>query len=154
LILLTLVVLAIFPAACRRESRWDAADQASKGEKAVASEALPGSAFNKLFPQSGNGAKVTFTQEKKGFAQADLALQGTKVATLSISDTANNPNALGKFKNSSKTLDGHPMAQVGSKGTAILVADRFQVQIRSEDAGFDREAWLREFDLAGLGGLK
>jgi hypothetical protein len=153
LILLTLVVLAILPAACGRESRWDEADQASKGQKAVSGEALPGSAFNKFFPESGDGAKVTYTQEKKGFAQADLKLDGKEVATLSISDTANNPSAREKF-GGGETLGGYPKANVGSKGTAILVADRFQVQVRSQDADFDREAWLLEFDLDGLSGLK
>jgi hypothetical protein len=153
LIWLTLVVLVLFPAACRRESRWDEADQASKGKRAVSEEAVPGSALNKFFPQSGDGAKVTYTQEKKGFAQADLNLDGQDVATLSISDTANNPSARDKF-DGAETLGGYPKASVGSKGTAILVADRFQVQIRSEDAGFDRDTWLLEFDLAGLEGLK
>ena len=153
LILLALVAIAILPAACRQESRWDEADQASKGQTAVSGDALPGSAFNKFFPQSGDGAKVTYTQEKKGFAQADLNLDGKNVATLSISDTANNPSAREKFSGS-ETLGGYPKANVGSKGTALLVADRFQVQVRSEDAGFDRDTWLLEFDLAGLRGLK
>jgi hypothetical protein len=154
LIVLLLFAVAIAPVACRRADRWEEADKASKGQKAVSGESLPGSAFNKFFPESGEGVKVTYTQEKKGFAEAKLELDGKEVATLSISDTVNNPSALDKFKNSDDTLDGYPMAAVGSKGTAILVADRFQVQIRSQVADFDRESWLSEFDLDGLSGLK
>jgi hypothetical protein len=153
-IVLLLFAVAITPVACRPTSRWEEADKASKGKKAVSGDALPGSAFNKFFPESGKGVKVTYTQEKKGFAEAKLELDGKEVATLSISDTVNNPSALEKFESSDDKLDSYPLATVGSKGTAILVADRFQVQVRSEDASFDRESWLSEFDLDGLGGLK
>jgi hypothetical protein len=152
-IFVLLVVVALASVACGRESRWDEADRESKGQRAVSKEAVPGSALNKFFPTSGDGAKVTYTQEKKGFAQAELEIDGKEVATLSISDTANNPEALDKFEGADRKLDGYPVADVGSKGTAVLVADRFQVQVRSVDADFDRESWLREFDLSGLSAL-
>jgi hypothetical protein len=152
-LVILVAILTITASGCRQESRWDKADQSTKGERATSKEAVPGSTLNQFFPVS-DEAKITFTQEKLGFAQADLELDGQKVATLSISDTANNPDALTKFENADGQLDGYPLATVGSKGTAVLVGKRFQVQIRSVDANFDRESWLSEFDLAGLSAHK
>ena len=43
--------------------------------------------------------------------------------------------------------------EIGNNGTGLLVGDRYQVQIRSTDANFtkfDREDWLKKFDLANL----
>jgi hypothetical protein len=120
-------------------------------------EAVAGSEFNKFFPEDQDDYNVIYTQEKEGFAQAQLQFKGVEVATLSISDTANNPSALEKFQQSSTEVAGYPAAAVGELGTAILIADRFQVQIRSKDASFtaaDREAWMEQFDLAGLAALK
>jgi hypothetical protein len=115
-----------------------------------------GGDFNKLFPRDGNGYNVVFTQEKKGFAQAELNQGGKKVATLSISDVAANPSAIGKYNTSGQQLAGYPAAAVGSQGTSILVGGKFQVQVRSTAPSFsasDREAWLQKFDLRGLEGI-
>lgn len=117
-------------------------------------EATAGSAFNKAFPKDGGGYDVVFTQEKDGFAQADLTKGGKRVATLSISDTAANPAARDKFKSTERKIGGFPAATVGSLGTAVLVRDRYQVQVRSLQPSFtahDRETWLGKFDLARLG---
>lgn len=119
-------------------------------------EPVAGGEFNKFFPSDDGDYNVIFMQEKEGFAQAQLNFQGSEVATLSISDTANNPEALEKFDGSNAEISGYPSASVGSLGTALLVADRFQVQVRSKDDSFDadqRQAWLEQFDLAGLAGL-
>ncbi len=113
----------------------------------------PGKNFNTAFPRSGAGLTVQFTQEKEGYAQADLLKDGKKMAQLSISDTDSNPNAREKFKPGARTIAGHPSATVGSLGTAILVASRYQVQVRSIDPGFtaqEREYWLNQFQLGGL----
>lgn len=118
---------------------------------------LAGGEFNKFFPKDQDEYNVIYTQEKEGFAQAQLNFAGAEVATLSVSDTANNPSALEKFQQSSEEIAGYPAAAVGELGTAILVAERFQVQIRSKDASFtadDRATWLAAFDLAGLAALK
>lgn len=119
-------------------------------------EPLAGGEFNKFFPKDQDDYNVVYTQEKEGFAQAQLQLKGAEVATLSVSDTANNAAALDKFQQSSEEIGGYPAATVGELGTAVLVADRFQVQIRSKDASFtaaDRAAWIEQFDLAGLAAL-
>ncbi len=115
-----------------------------------------GSTFNRLFPNSGGGYERVFTQEKAGYAQADLMSGGKKLATLSISDTNANPSARSKFQAAGKQIAGYPAAEVGSGATAILVNDRYQVQIRSNAPTFsaqDREAWLQKFNLAGIAGL-
>jgi hypothetical protein len=114
---------------------------------------VPGKNFNSAFPKSGGGLTVQFTQEKEGYAQADLLKDGKKMAQLSISDTDSNPSARDKFKPGARTIAGHPSATVGSLGTAILVGNRYQVQVRSIDPGFtaqEREAWLTQFQLGGL----
>lgn len=113
----------------------------------------PGKTFNSAFPKSAAGLTVQFTQEKEGYSQADLLKDGKKMAQLSISDTDSNPTARDKFKPGARTIAGHPSATVGSLGTAILVANRYQVQVRSIDPGFtaqDRESWLNQFQLGGL----
>jgi hypothetical protein len=120
-------------------------------------EAIPGSTLNKAFPGHVDGYKMTFTQEKDGFAQADLAQNGARVATLSISDTNASPTSRDKFKDSKQQIAGYPAAAVGSQGTAVLVVGRFQVQVRSVAPAFkdtDREAWLARFKLAELARAK
>ena len=109
--------------------------------------------FNKIFPGSADGLSVQFTQEKDGYAQADLLKGGKKLAQFSVSDTDANPTARDKFKNSTKQIGGHPSAAIGSMGTAVLVAGRYQVQVRSTDPSFtaaDREAWIAKFKLGEL----
>lgn len=116
-----------------------------------------GGDFNKFFPKDEGDYNVLYTQEKEGFAQAKLNLNGTEVATLAVSDTVISVDALDKFKDSKEEIGGYPAAAVGALGTAVLVGDRFQVQVRSKDASFtadDREAWIEKFDLAGLAALK
>ncbi len=112
-----------------------------------------GKTFNSAFPKPAAGLTVQFTQEKEGYSQADLLKDGKKLAQLSISDTNSNPSARDKFKPDARSIAGHPSASVGSMGTAILVANRYQVQVRSTDPSFsaqDREAWLNQFQLGGL----
>ena len=114
---------------------------------------VEGSALNKIFPPTGGGYKVTYTQEKKGFAQADVVQDGKKIAIISISDTLANPDAKAKFTTTSDSIDGYPAAAVGSQGTAILVGDRFQVQVRSQSPALNadgREGWIQKFNLDAL----
>lgn len=125
------------------------------GDTAVV-EPIAGGEFNQYFPSDDGEYDVIFTQEKEGFAQAQLNFQGDEVATLSVSDTATNPDALEKFASSDATLAGYPTASVGSLGTAVLVGDRIQVQIRSKDDSFtadQRTEWIEQFDLSGLATL-
>lgn len=118
---------------------------------------MDGGDFNKFFPKKSGDFDVTFTQEKAGMAQAKLKKSGKEVATLTISDLINNSSAAEKFKNSTTKIAGYPSASSGSKGTTLLVGNRFQVQVRSKGSDFsesDRKMWLEKFNLRGLAGLK
>lgn len=140
-------------------SRFDDAQQqsTSKGATAVVDTSQSGGTFNSYFPDGNSEYERVYSQEKKGFAQAKLKKNGNDVAILSISDTMNTPNAANKFADSTQRIGGYPAVSQGSKGTAVLVGDRYQVKIRSKDDSFtesDREKWLSKFDLRGLSKLK
>jgi hypothetical protein len=148
--------LALVALGCaRREpTRWDQAEQASRANPtAVSREAVSGGSLNRYFPKTEAPFDLVYKQEKTGFVQASLQRQGKPVATLSISDTTSNPSAAQKYRGSGRSVAGYPAAAIGSQGTGILVAERFQVQVRSTDASFtesDRETWLGRFDLSRL----
>ncbi|MEC4804450.1 MAG: hypothetical protein SAJ12_13630 [Jaaginema sp. PMC 1079.18] len=148
------IALLLLVAACDSSppSRFDQAQQESTQPKttAVSSDAKAGGDFNRFFPKADG---LVFSQEKKGFAQAKLKQEGAEVATLSIVDLNDNSQAIGKYKDSSETLSGYPVVDVGSTGTGLLVKNRFQVKVLSRDSSFsaeDRRSWLKKFDLKGL----
>jgi hypothetical protein len=116
-----------------------------------------GGIFNKFFPQKTGNADIVFIQEKAGFAEAKLKISGKEAASLSIADIVGRSGAADKFKTGSMTIAGYPAAESGSQGTALLVKNRFQVQVRSKDDSFtadDRRQWLEKFNLRGLENLK
>ena len=116
-------------------------------------KAVEGSALNKIFPPSQGDYKVVYTQEKKGFAQAEVTQGGKKVATISISDTFTNPEAKAKYAGATGNIAGNPAMNIGSQGTAVLVGERFQVQVRAENNSLDpngRAAWIEKFNLDAL----
>lgn len=155
LLCLSLIATLALAGCEQKEDRWAAAQaESSRTKKAVSSDAAAGAEFNKFFPQVESPWDIVFKQEKTGFAQASLQKDGKEVAVLSVSDTRNNPEAAGKFKDAGKNIAGYPLAAVGDKGTAILVNDRFQVQVRSMDPVFgpeERETWLTKFNLQAIG---
>lgn len=132
----------------------------TKNGEAVSTASVEGGALNKFFPPQEGDFDIVFKQEKTGFAQVSLQKKadGTELATMSISDTINEPEAKDKFQGSTDYVqDQVPVAAQGTQGTAILVADRYQVSVRSVDENFteaDRRAWLEKFDIAGLKELK
>lgn len=139
------------------QSPYAAAQATTIGQRATAKEALAGGAFNKFFPKAHDNYSVVYTQEKIGFAEAVLKSKTEDVATLSIFDIVSNPEAAAKYKASTKQVSGYPATDIGNNGTSILVADRFQVQVRTKATSFtaqDRETWLAAFDLAGLAKLQ
>jgi hypothetical protein len=155
-ILLPLATLA--GAGCyQKPTRWDEVQQQTRrNAPAVSKEAVAGSEFNKLFPRPEADFDVVFSQEKPGFAEADLKKEGKVVATLAISDTVSNPEAAEKYRDATARLKDYPMVDIGDTGSGVLIGDRFQVQVRSKDANFgkdEREQWLGKFDLANLAGL-
>lgn len=154
-----LLLWLLVAAGCRpvQESRWEDAQATTEGQQvASVGEVVAGGELNKFFPKERDPFTITYKQEKEGFAEAALEFEGEEVATMSISDTNNNAGARDKFTSSNQDLEGYPLAAVGSRGSAILVADRFQVQVRSAADDFaesDRTSWLLEFDLDGLAAL-
>jgi hypothetical protein len=154
-LLVILPLAALVGSGCYHEpTRWDEVQKVTRRNvPAVATDAVPGSLFNKMFPKAEGDSDIVFTQEKAGFAQAKLVKKGDDVAMLSIFDTVSNPESAAKYKESTETFAGYPITEIGSNGTGLLVGDRFQIQIRSVNANFskfEREDWLKKFDLANL----
>jgi hypothetical protein len=152
--LLVLVLLTGLPGCYREPSRWDQKqEETRRNQPAVDREAVAGGEFNKMFPKADGDFDIVYTQEKAGFAQAVLKKGGNEVATLSIFDTVSNPDAADNYKSATMKLAGFPMIDIGEQGSGVLVGDRFQAQVRSKDANFDkaqRQEWLAKFDLANL----
>ncbi|QOY87762.1 hypothetical protein [Paludibaculum fermentans] len=164
ILLIVIVAVGVFAYRSCRSSEPPATTSKSSAPVPAAStpatppaEVISGSSLNKAFPQANGDFKLTFTQEKDGFAQAELSRAGAKVAALTISDTGANPSARTKFAASTRKIGGYPAAAVGSQGTAVLVADRYQVQVRSLGPTFtpaDRDAWLEKFKLDALAAIR
>ncbi|MEL6186569.1 MAG: hypothetical protein AAFU79_18275 [Myxococcota bacterium] len=154
---LPLVAVGLLAAAagCRGEpksTRWDekAAEVKSGAPKVDKSTVAAGSTLNAFFPKEEGGVTRTFTQEKTGFAEAKLVVDG-KTVKVSISDVRMHPKAAGKFESAPAKVDGHPLVTVGSKQSALLVAGRWQVKVSSSELDPPARAQLLErFDLAGL----
>ncbi|MFO0957039.1 MAG: hypothetical protein U0800_06165 [Isosphaeraceae bacterium] len=151
------LTLGTLTACYQQPNRFDQVQQETRGKAAVAKTAIPGSEFNRFFPKPDDEYGVIFTQEKPGFASADVTRKssGDVIATLAVADTASTQytDAAEKFKGSTEMLGGLPVADVGEFGTAVLVQDRLQVQVRSKDASLgkdQRKEWLGKFDLANM----
>lgn len=159
---LTALCLAFFllltACAAAPPSEFDQAQRESteRGADAVSDDAVSGGSFNRFFPATKGNDDLVYAQEKTGFAQAKLIQSGEEVAMLSISDITSNPSAADKFADSTQSINNFPVVAQGNQGTAMLVADRFQVKIQSRVDGFtegDRLDWLQQFDIRGLAAL-
>jgi hypothetical protein len=156
LLFLPLVALVVACGGNPAQTRWASAQQESRNKPAVAKEALPGKEFNKFFPKAESPWDLTYKQEKQGTAIASLKKDGKEVATLAVFDTISDPDVAKEYKEATQALAGCPLVAKGAKGTAVLVANRFQVQVRSMDDSFaedDRKEWLKKFDLDGIAKL-
>jgi len=162
--ILTAILLSflLLTTACAKATpdRFTAVQQEStrKGSGlAVAKDATQGSKFNQFFPTGSDGYKRVFTQEKKGFAEANLKKDGKVLAQLAISDTTSTPAAAAKFDKSTEKIAGYPSLEIGTTQTAILVSNKYQVKVISKDPTFqsgDRADWIQKFNLDGLASLK
>ena len=157
--ILLAAVLILSACSTQPPSRFDEAQRLSsqKGVEAVSDKASSGANFNQFFPSASGSYQLVFAQEKQGFAQAKLKQDGKTLASLSIFDIISNPSAAAKYEQSTEKVQGYPVVQQGSKGTSLLVDERFQVKITSSDDSFspsDRLEWLQKFNLRGLAQLK
>ena len=144
---------------CQEEpdnTRWEATQaETEDGAVAVANSgtAVDASEWNELFPEQEGDFDVVYKQEKRGTAIAHLEKDEVVLAQFSITDTAENPSARDKFADAVETIDGYPVVPQGRKSTVMLVNDRYQVKVASQDDSFteaDRKAWLEKFDLPAL----
>ncbi len=156
---LAVLTLALLAAGCGPggDTRFQAA-QTQKGP-AVAKEAVPGDKLNKFFPKAEGEWDLVYTQEKQGMSQAELKKGGKAVAQLAIFDTVTDSKVADEYKDAKdKLADKYPMIAKGKLGTAVLVGDRYQVQVRTlPGADFEeanRKEWLGKFDLTGLATLQ
>ncbi len=152
------LAVALALGACKKEepSRWDQAATAKPSPTASsASQVEKGAAFNAFFPADGtDGASRVFTAEKPGYAEAKLKKEGKEIATLTISDTASDPEAKKKFASATEKAKGYPLVTIGKNQSAVLVKDRYQVKVSSPTLDADaRKAWIERFNLGGLAGL-
>ena len=156
-----LLSILLLTTACstKAPSRFDQVQQESTKQRsgqAVVKIATQGSKLNKFFPSSEDGYDRVYTQEKKGFSEANLKKGGKVVAQLAISDTSSIPGAAAKFANSTEKIGGYPAVKVGNTQTSVLV-DKYQVKVISKSPSFtasDRAAWIEKFNLDGLATLK
>lgn len=157
--LLLSVLLLTTACAAKTPSQFDQVQKESTQKKsglAVSKNATQGSEFNKLFPKEQAGYQRVFTQEKKGFAEANLKKGGKVMAQLAVSDTTSTPSAATKYASSTKKIGGYPAATLGNTQTSVLVG-KYQVKVISKDPSFtasDREDWIEKFNLSGLAQLK
>ncbi|MEA5570101.1 hypothetical protein [Calothrix sp. UHCC 0171] len=158
-LMLSVLILTTSGCAAKAPGRFDAVQQESSRQKsgqAVVKNATQGSEFNKFFPTTSGGYERVFTQEKKGFAEANLKKDGKVLAQLAISDTSSTSTTAASYSNSTKKIGGYPAKNLGNTKTSILVG-KYQVTAISKDPSFtvsDRETWLQKFNLNGLSKLK
>lgn len=146
------------PRAVRKgEGGVSATASGAVGTTPLPAKPVPGGALNKFFPNDADGLNRVFTQEKNGFAMANLNKGKATVAQLSINDCAANPSARDKFKTAGRSVGGFPATNEGMSTLAVLVGDRYQVKVRATGSALDdaqMQEWLQKFDLNGLAALK
>jgi hypothetical protein len=158
-LLLSLLILTTACGSAKKPSQFDQAQQDSTRQSkglAVAKNATQGSDLNKFFPASGDGYNRVYTQEKKGFSEANLKKDGKVIAQLAVSDTTSLPGAASKFAKSTKKIGGYPALEIGNTQTSVLVG-KFQVKVLSKAPTFgpsDRANWIQKFNLDGLSKLR
>lgn len=152
-----LTLAALLLLACSKDepksTRWeDAAAALATAAPSSSVPKLPTGALNRFFPKDGEGGYArVFTADKEGYAEAKLQKDGKDVATLSISDADQTPDAKSKFEKSTEKVAGFPAMTVGKNQTTILVKDRFQVKCSSPTLDHEaRKAIIATFDLQGL----
>ncbi|MBK1986133.1 hypothetical protein A0J48_000950 [Sphaerospermopsis aphanizomenoides BCCUSP55] len=156
-----LLSILLLTTACspKAPNRFDQVQQESTKQKtgqAVAKNATQGSQLNAFFPEGEDGYERVYTQEKKGFSEANLKKGGKVVAQLAISDTTSTPGVAAKYANSTQKIDDYPAVELGKTQTSVLVG-KYQVKVISKDPLFnasDRADWIEKFDLDGLAKLK
>lgn len=92
---------------------------------------------------------------KEGFVEAVYKKGKDDLATVTITDTAGVPAVRDDYRGSKETAAGYPLKTSGYTKTAVLVADRFQIQIQSPRLKApERKAWIEKMDLKALSAVQ
>lgn len=154
-----LVLAALLLVACKKDepksTRWDDAAAALSAGPASSAPKMATGAFNKFFPKDGEGGyEHVFTADKEGYAEAKFKVAGREMATCSIADADQNPDAKAKFAGATEKVGGFPTIAVGKNQTSALVKDRYQVKCSSPTVDHEqRKVMIATFDLQGLNKL-
>ena len=133
------------------------ASSASAAAREALAKAVDGASFKPFFPAPGlDGTTEKVERTPKGGMMEVVYKKGKdEVATLVITDTTTDPRVRDDYKGASEKVAGHPLKTSGYAKSAVLVADRYQVQITSPRVKAEgRKAWLEKVDLKGLAALK
>jgi hypothetical protein len=149
------------PTAQSAHASGSAAPTATTTAQAAASAAVAkmvdGERFKPFFPAAGMDGATEKAERPPKEGMMEVAYKNGKddVAVMVITDTAGEPRVRGDYAGTKDTAGGFPLKTSGYFKSAILVADRYQVQLTSQRLKADqRKAWLEKVDLAGLKALK
>lgn len=116
-----------------------------------------GDKLNPFFPKEAPfGTKLIFIDEKWGYSSAYFMQEKDIIAVMSILDSNSYLLAKSKFVNTEEKLFDYPLVYKGSNSQAVLVNNRFQINIThlKKDFQMDPKEWLLKFDTEGLMKIK
>ena len=125
--------------------------------QAAVAKMVGGEKFKGFFPAADMDGATTKLEKpaKEGFFEVSYKKDKDEVAVMVITDTVGEPRVKDDYKGVKDTAGGYPLKTSGYFKSAILVGDRYQVQITSQRLKPDRrKAWLEKVDLKGLAALK
>lgn len=124
---------------------------------AAVAKMVDGAKFKPFFPAVGMDGTTDKAERPPKEGMMEIAYKKGKdaVAVIVVTDTAGEPRVKDDYAGAKDTAGGYPLKTSGYFKSAILVADRYQVQITSQRLKADqRKAWLEKMDLKGLAALK
>lgn len=130
---------------------------AQAAANAAVAKMIDGAKLKPFFPPTGMDGATDKAERPPKEGMMEIAYKKGKddVAVIVITDTAGEPRVKDDYAGVKDTAGGYPLKTSGYFKSAILVADRFQVQITSQRLKADqRKAWLEKMDLKGLAALK
>lgn len=124
---------------------------------AAVAKMVDGAKLKPFFPAAGMDGTTDKAERPPKEGMMEIAYKKGKddVAVIVVTDTAGEPRVKDDYAGVKDTAGGYPLKTSGYFKSAILVADRYQVQITSQRLKADqRKAWLEKMDLKGLAALK
>lgn len=118
---------------------------------------VDGEKLKPFFPAVGMDGTTDKAERPPKEGMMEIAYKKGKddVAVIVITDTVGEPRVKDDYAGSKETAGGFPLKTSGYFKSAILVGDRYQVQITSQRLKADqRKVWLEKMDLKGLSALK